>query len=43
MREISSRALVREQHGDVVIGEVRTFELIDNLIGLVARGGDAEY
>jgi hypothetical protein len=34
MREIMGRALVGKQHRDVVVGEARTFELIDNLIGL---------
>src|SRR5664279_587309 len=43
MSEIPSRPLVGEQHGDVVVGEARGFELIDNLIGLPARGGDTEY
>ena len=43
MGEITGRALVGEQHGDVVVGEVRGFKLIDNSIGLLARGGDAEY
>ena len=41
--EIAGCALVREQHGDVVVGEVRGFELIDNSIGLPTGGGDAEY
>ena len=41
--EIAGRALVGEQHGDVVVGEVRGFELIDNLIGLPTRGGNTEY
>ena len=43
VREVAGRVLVREQDGDVVAGEVRGFELTDNLIGLSARGGDAEY
>jgi hypothetical protein len=35
VREIAGRALVGEQHRDVVVGEVRAFELTDNVIGLL--------
>jgi len=33
----------QEKDGNVVIGEIRVFELIDNLIGLRTGRGDAEY
>ena len=49
MREVMSGPLVSEQRGDVVVGELLILERIDNaellnnLISLIARGGDAEY
>src|SRR5664280_350171 len=43
VREIAGRPLVGKQHGDVVVGEVCGFELADNAISLLARGGDDEY
>jgi hypothetical protein len=43
MRKITGRSLVGEQNGDVVVGEVSGFELIHDLVSLVAGGGDAEY
>src|ERR1019366_9273931 len=43
VREIAGCALIGEEHGDVVVGEVRGLELIDNSIGLLSGGGDAEY
>ena len=43
VREIAGGVLVREQHGDIIVGEVCGLELTDNLISLITRGGDTEY
>ena len=43
VREIAARALVGKQHGDVIVGEVRGFQLTDNLISLIAGKGDTEH
>jgi hypothetical protein len=43
MSEVVARAFVGEQCRDVVVGKIRVLKLINNIVGLVARGGDAEY
>jgi len=41
--EIVSGVLVGEERGDVATREVGSLELIDDLVGLMPRGSDAEY
>jgi hypothetical protein len=43
MREVMTGAFIGEQRRDGIIGEIRVLELLNNLISLIARGGDAEY
>src|ERR1039457_3190948 len=43
MREVMTFAFIGEQRRNGIIGEVRVLELLNNLISLITRGGDAEY
>lgn len=43
MREIAHPSILHKQGGDVVVGKVRPFELIDNSISQFAGRGDAEH